>query len=229
MTGFRTSPLEARVGATPLLDLSHVLDKPGVELYAKAEWHNPGGSVKDRAALRIVRDAIARGDLRPGVSLLDATSGNTGIAYAWIGAAKGFPVTLTMSEGASPARKRILQAYGAKLIYTDPAETTDGAIRRARELVAEDPGAFYYADQYNNPSNLAAHREGTGPEIWQQTDGRVTHFLAGLGTSGTLMGTGAFLREANPGVHLVGLQPDAPFHGSSFGKPTVERHHDIAR
>ncbi len=210
---FRTSPLESRVGNTPLLDLSDLVGRPGVELYAKAEWHNPGGSVKDRPAHRIVSDAIARGDLRPGVSLLDATSGNTGIAYAWLGAAKGFPVTLTMSEGASPARKRILQAYGARLIYTDPAETTDGAIRRARELVAEDPGSFYYADQYNNASNLAAHRDGTGPEIWKQTAGRVTHFIAGLGTSGTLMGTGSFLREAQPDIQLVGLQPDAPFHG----------------
>ncbi len=213
MTAFRTSPLESRVGNTPLLDLSHLVGRPGVELYAKAEWHNPGGSVKDRPALRIIQDAIARGDLRPGVSLLDATSGNTGIAYAWIGAAKGFPVTLTLSEGASPARKKILQAYGARLIYTDPAETTDGAIRRAHELVAENPNAFYYADQYSNPSNLAAHREGTGPEIWKQTAGRVTHFLAGLGTSGTLMGTGSFLRGAQPDIQLIGLQPDAPFHG----------------
>ncbi len=207
---FRTAPQEALIGNTPLLDLSQFAPE-GTKVLAKAEWHNPGGSIKDRAAHRIVTDAIQRGDLRPGVTLLDATSGNTGIAYAWLGAAKGFPVRLCISEGVSRERLAILRALGAQFEFTDPAETTDGAIRRARELAAEDPGRFYYADQYNNPSNPAAHEHTTGPEIWQQTGGNVTHFVAGLGTTGTLIGTGRYLRPK--GVQLVGIQPDQAFHG----------------
>ncbi len=212
LLALRDSPLEDQVGNTPLLDLSH-LAPDGVRLLAKAEWANPGGSVKDRAALRIVRDAEARGDLHPGKRLLDATSGNTGIAYAWLGAARGFGVTLCISEGVSPARKRILEAFGAELIYTDPAEVTDGAIRRARELAQDRPERYWYADQYNNPSNILAHETTTGPEIWRQTHGTITHFVAGLGTTGTLTGTGRFLRRQNPAVQLVGVQPDQPFHG----------------
>lgn len=201
------------MGNTPLLDMSHMFDAPEVRVLAKAEWHNPGGSVKDRPALRIVRDAIARGDLTPETTLLDATSGNTGIAYAWLGAAKGFRVKLCLSEAASPERKKILAAYGATLEYTDPQESSDGAIRRARELVDEDPDAYYYADQYGNPSNVRAHVETTGPEIWRQTEGTVTHFVAGLGTTGTLVGTSRFLRAKNGDVRIVGVEPDAPLHG----------------
>lgn len=190
-----------------------MFDASGVRVFAKAEWYNPGGSVKDRPALYIVRDAIGRGDLRPGTTLLDATSGNTGIAYAWLGAAKGFSVKLCLSEAASPERKKILGAYGAELEYTDPQEASDGAIRRARELVEEDPDAYYYADQYGNPSNVRAHVETTGPEVWRQTDGGVTHFVAGLGTTGTLVGTSRFLRSKDADVEIVGVEPDGPLHG----------------
>lgn len=213
LSPFRTAPQEALVGGTPVLDLSRFAPG-GVRLLAKAEWTNPGGSVKDRPALRIVNDAIGRGDLRPGVTLLDATSGNTGIAYAWLGAAKGFPVRLCISEGVSPERLAVLRALGAELEFTDPAETTDGAIRRARELAAEEPDRHWYADQYNNPSNPAAHEETTGPEVWAQTDGTVTHLVAGLGTTGTLVGAGRFLRRVSGSrVRLVGIQPDASLHG----------------
>lgn len=213
MTAFRDSPLEASVGGTPLLDVSAISPNPAVTIHAKAEWHNPGGSVKDRPALFIVRDAIAAGDLRPGKRLLDATSGNTGIAYAWLGAAKGFGVTLAVSESVSPERRRILRAFGAELEFTDPAEQTDGAIERARELAREDPGSYYYANQYDNPSNPRSHVETTGPEVWRQTGGRVTHFLAGLGTTGTLVGTSAFLKLQDPSIQVVGLEPDSPIHG----------------
>lgn len=212
VAGFRTSPLEELVGNTPLLDLSSFAPD-GVRLLAKAEWHNPGGSVKDRAASRIVKDAIERGDLRPRRRLLDATSGNTGIAYAWLGAAKGFGVTLCISEGVSPARRKVLDALGAQIIWTDPAEATDGAIRKARELAGDEPEKYWYADQYNNASNVQAHIDTTGPEIWSQTDGTVTHFVAGLGTTGTLMGTTAALRQRDPHVRSVGVEPDQAFHG----------------
>lgn len=212
-TAFRVSPLENDVGNTPLLDVSHMFDTQSIKVLAKAEWHNPGGSVKDRPALYIVRDAIARGDLAPGKTLLDATSGNTGIAYAWLGAAKGFPVKLCLSEAASPERKRILRAYGAELEFTDPQEASDGAILRARELVEEDPDSYYYADQYGNPSNVRAHEETTGPEIWRQTDGAVTHFVAGLGTTGTLVGASRYLRTENAQVEVVGVEPEGPLHG----------------
>lgn len=201
------------VGQTPLLPLHHVLDLPaGVELYGKAEWYNPGGSVKDRPALWMIRDGERRGLLRPGVRIADATSGNTGIAYATIGAALGYGVTLAMPANASIERRRILRALGAELILTDPAEGMDAAITTIRQLVAEHPDRYFYPDQYSNPANPQAHYETTGPEIWQQTDGRVTHFVAALGTSGTFMGTSRRLREYNSAIRLIAVQPDSPYH-----------------
>jgi cysteine synthase B len=202
------------VGRTPLVRL-HQFERetPGVELYAKAEWQNPGGSVKDRAAARMILDGEASGALGPGRALLDATSGNTGIAYAMIGAARGFRVKLCLPDNASPERKQILRAYGAELVLTDPLEGTDGAIREARRIHAAEPGRYFYPDQYNNESNWRAHYDTTGVEILEQTAGRVTHFVAGLGTSGTFMGTGRRLRRDIPGVKLFSVQPDSPFHG----------------
>jgi cysteine synthase B len=181
-------------------------------LYLKAEWLNPGGSVKDRAARAILRDALRRGEL-PGKRLLDASSGNTGIAYAMLAAAAGIGVTICLPANASPERKALLEIYGAEVILTDRLAGTDGAAERARELVAESPERYFYADQYSNPANPRAHRETTGPEIWAQTQGRLTHFVAAMGTTGTMMGTGGFLREKKPGVRLVGVQPDSPLHG----------------
>jgi len=203
------------IGYTPLIRLRRITRHlpDSIEIYGKAEWFNPGGSVKDRPAWNIVRTAIERGELRPGKRLLDATSGNTGIAFAMIGAALGFGVTLCMPANVSVERKRILQAYGAEVILTDPLESSDGAIRKARELYAQSPERYYYADQYNNPANWQAHYETTGIEIWQQTEGRITHFVAGLGTTGTFVGVGRRLREYNPNLQLVALQPDSPFHG----------------
>jgi cysteine synthase B len=212
-TTFRESPMEAMVGNTPLLDVTGTLGHGGVRVLAKAEWYNPGGSVKDRPALAIVRDAIDAGLLTPSRTLLDATSGNTGIAYAWLGAAKGFRVKLCISAGASPERKRILAAFGAELEFTDPQEASDGAIVRARHLVEKEPGRYFYADQYGNPSNVRAHATTTGPEIWRQTHGTVTHFVAGLGTTGTLVGTGHYLKSRSAAVRVVGVEPDAPLHG----------------
>ena len=182
-------------------------------MLAKAEWANPGGSVKDRAAAAIVRDARSRSLLVPGKILLDASSGNTGIAFAMLGAALGFPVQLAMPSNVSPERRRILHAYGARVEWTDPDQGSDGAIRRARELAANDPVRFYYADQYSNDANWLAHYRTTGPEIWQQTAGRITHFVAGLGTSGTFMGTARRLKEFNPLLQAVSFQPDSPVHG----------------
>jgi cysteine synthase B len=203
-----------RVGNTPLLRLEKVAGEfPGVQLLAKAEWANPGGSVKDRAALNIVREAERNGELRPGRTLLDATSGNTGIAYAMFGAAHGFPVKLCMPSNVSLERKRILQAYGAEIVFTDPNEGSDGAIRKARELHSSDPETYFYADQYSNDGNWLAHYHTTANEIWNQTEGRITHFVATLGTSGTFVGCSRRLRELNPEVELVSLQPDSPFHG----------------
>ncbi|MDW8050953.1 MAG: cysteine synthase family protein [Armatimonadota bacterium] len=203
------------IGYTPLIRLrrvtSHLPDS--IEIYGKAEWFNPGGSVKDRPAWNIVRTAIDRGELRPGKRLLDATSGNTGIAFAMIGAALGFGVTLCMPANVSLERKRILKALGAEVILTDPLEGSDGAIRMARKLYAENPDLYYYADQYNNPANWQAHYETTGVEIWKQTEGRITHFVAGLGTTGTFVGVGRRLRAYNPNIKLISLQPDSPFHG----------------
>jgi len=208
-----------RVGNTPLLRLERVAsDLPEVELLGKAEWYNPGGSVKDRAASRIIAEAQRTGQLTPGKMLLDSTSGNTGIAYAMIGAARGIPITLCMPENVSPERKRILQAYGANIIYTDPGEGSDGAIRMARELYAKHPDLYYYADQYSNDANWQAHYHGTANEIWQQTEGRITHFVSMLGTSGTFMGTSRRLKELNPNVRCVSLQPDSPFHGIEGAK-----------
>jgi cysteine synthase B len=207
--------LENLIGNTPLIQLRRVTAHlpENISIYAKAEWTNPGGSVKDRAALNIVRTAEANGQLRPGMTLVDSTSGNTGIAYAMLGAARGFKVKLFVPANASPERIAILRAYGAELVLTDPLEGSDGAIRAVRDLIAHEPDAYFYGDQYNNPANWQAHYKSTGVEIWAQTEGRVTHFIAGLGTSGTLMGTGRRLKDYNPSVQIIALQPDSPFHG----------------
>ena len=211
--------LVERIGNTPLLRLDALAtDLPGVALLGKAEWYNPGGSVKDRAAGNIVAEARRRGQLRPGKILLDATSGNTGIAYAMLGAAEGFPVTLCMPENVSRERKQILQGYGANILYTDPADGSDGAIRMARELAAKHPDQYFYADQYSNEANWKAHYHGTANEIWQQTQGRITHFVAMLGTSGTFVGTTRRLKELNPAVQCISLQPDSSFHGIEGAK-----------
>jgi cysteine synthase B len=208
-----------RIGNTPLLRLDAVTrELPGVTLLGKAEWYNPGGSVKDRAAASIVAEAGRRGQLYPGRILLDATSGNTGIAYAMLGAAEGFPVTLCMPENVSRERKQILQGYGANIIYTDPADGSDGAIRMARQLAAEHPDTYFYADQYSNDANWKAHYFMTANEIWQQTQGRVTHFVAMLGTSGTFVGTTRRLKELNPAIKCISLQPDSSFHGIEGAK-----------
>jgi cysteine synthase B len=207
-----------RIGNTPLLRLERVVSLPRVQILAKAEWFNPGGSVKDRAAYRIVSEAQAAGKLDAGKILLDATSGNTGIAYAMIGAAKGFGVTLCMPANASVERKRILNAYGASIVYTDPGEGSDGAIRKAREMIAAEPDKYFYADQYSNDANWRAHYLGTANEIWQQTEGRVTHFVAMLGTSGTFVGTSRRLKELNPRIQCISLQPDSAFHGIEGAK-----------
>jgi cysteine synthase B len=208
-----------RIGNTPLLRLERIArDLPNVQLLGKAEWYNPGGSVKDRAAFNIVKEGRRSGKFCAGKTLLDSTSGNTGIAYAMIGAAEGFPVTLCMPENVSVERKRILFAYGANIIYTDPADGSDGAITAARELYARDPEKYFYADQYSNPANWQAHYHGTAEEIWQQTEGRVTHFVSMLGTSGTFMGTSRRLKELNPNVRCISLQPDSAFHGIEGAK-----------
>ncbi len=207
------------IGNTPLLRLERIArDFPGIDLLGKAEWYNPGGSVKDRAASNIVAQGRASGKFGPGKILLDSTSGNTGIAYAMIAAAQGFPVTLCMPENVSLERKRILHAYGANIIYTDPAEGSDGAIRAARELFAQDPGKYFYADQYSNDANWQAHYHGTANEIWQQTEGRVTHFVSMMGTSGTFVGTTRRLKELNPAIRCISLQPDSAFHGIEGAK-----------
>jgi cysteine synthase B len=198
------------VGNTPLLPVQTAVG--GRPLYLKAEWLNPGGSVKDRAARGILRDGLCRGEL-PGKRLLDASSGNTGIAYAMLGAAAGIDVTICLPGNASPERRALLEIYGAEVVLTDRLAGTDGAVERALELVAESPDRYFYADQYSNPANPLAHRETTGPEIWAQTEGKVTHFVAALGTTGTMMGTGGFLKERNPKLQLVGVQPDSPLHG----------------
>ena len=207
--------LEHQIGNTPLLAFRHITAHlpHDIAIYAKAEWQNPGGSVKDRAAYNIIRQAEQSGELRPGKTLVDSTSGNTGIAYALIGAAKGYPVKLFLPANASPERVAILRAYGAELVLTDPLEGSDGAIVAVRELVAAEPDKYFYANQYNNPANWQAHYQTTGVEIWQQTQGSVTHFLAGLGTSGTLMGTGRRLRDYHADVQIIAIQPDSPFHG----------------
>ena len=224
ITHYQLSPpgLLASVGNTPLLPIRRIADREGisdrVQILAKAEWFNPGGSVKDRPAWNIIRTALERGELTPGNAghtrrLLDSTSGNMGIAYATFGATLGIPVTLVLPENASPERLKILNALGAELILTDPLEGSDGAILKARELATEHPGLYFYANQYNNPANWQAHYQTTGPEIVQQTGGMITHFVSGLGTSGTLTGVGRYLRDHLPGVRVVSMQPDTSFHG----------------
>ena len=203
-----------RIGNTPLVRLDELTtNMPGIQILGKAEWANPGGSVKDRAASAIVADAMRRNLIGPKQSLLDATSGNTGIAYAMLGAALGFPVTLCMPSNVSPERKKYLAAYGARIVWTDPAEGSDGAIRMARKLAAESPEAFYYANQYGNDNNWLSHYHTTANEIWAQTEHQVTHFIAGLGTSGTFMGTTRRLRELNPRIRCISMQPDSAFNG----------------
>jgi len=208
-----------RIGNTPLLRLDKVTTEiPGVTLLGKAEWYNPGGSVKDRAAANIVAQARREGLLNSGRILLDATSGNTGIAYAMLGASEGFPVTLCMPENVSQERKQILQSYAANILYTDPGDGSDGAIRLARELAAGHPEKYFYADQYSNDANWQAHYYGTANEIWQQTQGRITHFVSMLGTSGTFIGTTRRLKELNPRIQCISLQPDSAFHGIEGAK-----------
>ena len=218
------STLLERIGNTPLVRLDELTSGlagepalPGIQILGKAEWANPGGSVKDRAASAIVADAIRRNLLFPGnpngKGLIDATSGNTGIAYAMLGAAMGFPVTLCMPSNVSIERKRYLAAYGATIVWTDPADGSDGAIRKARSLVAAEPSRYFYADQYSNENNWLSHYHTTANEIWHQTEGQITHFVAGLGTSGTFVGTTRRLRELNPRIRCISMQPDSPFNG----------------
>ena len=202
-----------QIGDTPLLRLRDPAIPPRVEVYAKLEFFNPGGSVKDRPARRMIEDGEQDGLLEPGKVILDSTSGNTGIAYAMIGAAKGYRVKLAMPANVSHERKAILAAYGAEVVYTDPGELSDGAIREARQIYEADPDRYFKPDQYNNPANWYAHRDTTAPEIWEQTQGCVTHFVATIGTSGTLMGTGRGLRELNPAVQIIAAEPAEPFHG----------------
>ncbi len=202
------------IGRTPLIRLRRIeRECPGVEIYAKAEWQNPGGSVKDRAAARMIAEGEQSGALTSRKTILDATSGNTGIAYAMIGAAKGYKVKLCVPENASPERKLILRAFGAELVLTSPFESTDGAIREARRLYAEDPEKYFYPDQYNNEGNWRAHYDTTGPEIIEQTAGTLTHFVAGLGTSGTFVGTARRLRQFSKAIKLISFQPATAFHG----------------
>ena len=202
------------IGRTPLVRLPRFeRETPGVELWAKAEWQNPGGSVKDRAAARMILDGEESGALTPDHIILDATSGNTGIAYAMVGAARGYRVKLCLPDNASPERKMILRALGAELLMTNPLEGTDGAIREARRLKAAEPDRYFYPDQYNNDGNWRAHYDTTGPEIIEQTSGRLTHFVAGLGTSGTFIGTARRLRQFNRNIKLISFQPSGPFHG----------------
>ncbi len=203
----------ALVGNTPLYRISNVFRKPGVEIYAKLEWQQLGGSVKSRPAFNIIKNAIFEGKLTEQKQLLDATSGNTGIAYAGIGAALGIPVTLCIPENASDERKQILKALGANIIYTSRFESTDGAQKKAKELVKAHPNKFYYADQYSNDNNWKAHFETTGVEIWNQTNGRITHFIAGLGTTGTFMGISRRLKKYNEKIEVIALQPNNPMHG----------------
>jgi len=202
------------IGNTPLLRVRMFeRDFPRVEVYAKAEWFNPGGSVKDRAALWMIEDGERRGALTHEKTIIDSTSGNTGIAYAMVGAAKGYRVKLVMPSNVSAERKALVTAYGAEIVYSDAGEGSDGAIRLVRELVAEDAGAYFYPDQYSNPANARAHYEGTAVEILQQTSGRVTHFIAGLGTTGTFVGTSRRLKEHDPAIRAIAIQPEDSFHG----------------
>jgi cysteine synthase B len=215
-----------RIGNTPLLRLQRVGQEfPNIEFCAKAEWFNPGGSIKDRPALSMIQAGLASGALTPGKTIIDATSGNTGIAYAMVAAALQYPVKLCLPDSASHERKRILAALGAELVSTPGDEGTDGAIRKVHEIVAENPEKYFYPDQYSNPANWQAHYRTTANEIWEQTSGRITHFVAGLGTSGTFVGTTRRLKELNPSIRCVSLQPDASFHGLEGWKhmPTAIR------
>ena len=226
-----------RIGKTPLLRLRRILPPQtpsSVEVFAKAEWFNPGGSVKDRAAWNMIQDGEKRGVFKLGKTLIDSTSGNTGIAYAWLGAAKGFPVELVMPENVSEERKTIVRAFGAKITYSDPLLGSDGARELAGKIVQKSPEKYFFPDQYSNPANWQAHYQTTGPEIWQDTQGKVTHFVAGLGTSGTMMGTSRFLKEKNQKIFTLAIQPE-PFHGlegmkhmeSAIPVPIYDpRHHD---
>lgn len=204
------------IGNTPLLEitrLTHGILNPGVRIFAKLEGFNPGGSVKDRAARKMIEIGLARGDLRPGKVILDSTSGNTGIALAMVGAALGYPVELVMASNVSRERKKIIEAFGAKPIYSDPLEGSDGAIVLCRKILEQNPERYFKPDQYNNEANPLAHFETTGPEIWRQTGGAVTHFVAGIGTSGTVMGTGRFLKSRNREIKVIAVEPDDPMHG----------------
>jgi cysteine synthase B len=203
------------VGNTPLVEIRKVRDgiAPGVRLYAKLEGFNPGGSVKDRPAKKMIEVGLAEGELTSGKTILDSTSGNTGIGLAMVGAALGYPVTLVMPENVSTERKKVIRAYGAQIVFSDPMEGSDGAILLCRKLLGEDPERYFKPDQYNNPANPLSHYEGTGPEIWRQTDGAVTHFVASIGTSGTIMGTGRYLKERNPAIRVVAAEPEDAFHG----------------
>lgn len=202
------------VGNTPLLRIRHFEQRyPDLEIYAKAEWFNPGGSVKDRAALSMIEDGERRGRLTPDKVIIDSTSGNTGVAYALVGAAKGYRVRLVMPANVSAERKQLVSAYGAEVVFSDGMEGSDGAIRMVRQMVSDDPGAYFYPDQYNNPANPQAHYHGTGREILEQTGGRLTHFVAGLGTTGTFVGTARRLKEHDPSIQTIGVQPDDAFHG----------------
>ncbi|HZX14233.1 MAG TPA: cysteine synthase family protein [Thermodesulfobacteriota bacterium] len=203
------------IGNTPLIKLTKIKESlsPNIEIYAKAEWFNPGGSVKDRPALWMILDGIRRGKLTPEKIIMDSSSGNTAIAYAMIGAALGFRVELVTPENMNIERKRTLEAFGAKMIFSDSLEGSDGAIKLARKLKAENPDRYFMPDQYNNPANPQSHYETTAPEIYQQTQGRITHFLAGIGTSGTLMGTGRRLKEFNPNIKVIAIEPSESLHG----------------
>jgi cysteine synthase B len=208
------SDLLSLIGKTPLIHIPTLTKEfPGIEIYGKAEYFNPGGSVKDRPALNMIQQGECNGKLDKTKTLLDSTSGNTGIAYAMICAAKGYKVKLCLPSNASHERKRILKAYGAEIVFTDPAEGSDGAIRRCREIFAQDPEKYFYPDQYNNPANWQAHFETTGPEIISQTEGRITHFVASLGTSGTFMGVTRRMHRDLPGVQCISAQPATGFHG----------------
>ena len=221
--------IERQIGNTPLLNFRRVTSHlpANVKIFAKAEWQNPGGSVKDRAAYEIIRSAEADGRLVPGKTILDSTSGNTGIAYAMIAVAKGYRVKLVLPENVSAERISILHAYDVDLVFTDPLEGSDGAIRAVRELAMREPQRYFYADQYNNPANWKAHYQGTGAEIWRQTAGQVTHFVAGLGTSGTLMGAGRRLKDSDSAVQIVSVEPDSPLPWSgrleAYGYPRFSR------
>ena len=207
--------IEASIGRTPLIRLRHCARNLTAEVavYAKAEHLNPGGSVKDRPALAMIRDGERTGKLRQGMTILDATSGNTGIAYAMVAAARGYSLTLCLPKNASPQRKRILRSFGVNVVETDPLLATDGAQLKAQQMFEAEPQKYFYPDQYNNEANWRAHYEGTAPEIWEQSGGRITHFLAGLGTSGTFVGTTRRLKEFNPLIRAISMQPDSPLHG----------------